>query len=412
MATQPVNQPETESEKQPQLYTNFFQQHILNGVDYWCTHAAVQTIDVPVLDEKRENILKAISLGLGVDEAWPLVRQLIIDLATYMERRGFWDVWHVMLERAIVTAQRVSDLDGETTLTALLARVCQRESQLAETVRYYRRVIKLARQTGNRYEEARACSNLGFLYIESGYWWRSEVLSGRALAIFDKLENMHGQAHTHNHLGCLYTRQCHWKQAQGHLKLACDIWRDMDDKHGLMRGNENLGVLYNEVKKADDAIIHLNKALQYAELVGDEAQRGFLLNNLGIAYRDKQNLDLAENYVKEAEAIFDRASNQAGLTLVWWNLGLIQKEQEQWDAAIKSFEQSLANSYELKNFHGVIDLLLELIESEVALENRLQATIRFDELQSILVLHKPNRQHVSLLAKIKDCENTMHQFLV
>jgi hypothetical protein len=38
----------------------------------------------------------------------------------------------------------------------MLARLYQRQSRPEETVRYYRRVIRLARQTNNQFEEARA----------------------------------------------------------------------------------------------------------------------------------------------------------------------------------------------------------------------------------------------------------------
>ncbi|MEZ4869542.1 MAG: hypothetical protein R3C14_49920 [Caldilineaceae bacterium] len=95
-----------------------------------------------------------------------------------------------------MAAQRTKDVGGETTLSALLAKLCQRQSRPQETVLYYRRVIRLAVQSDNRYEEARACSNLGYRFIDQGHWWRSEVLSCHALAIFEELASQHGRAHT------------------------------------------------------------------------------------------------------------------------------------------------------------------------------------------------------------------------
>ncbi|MBV7327784.1 tetratricopeptide repeat protein [Chloroflexi bacterium TSY] len=187
----------------PQNRTVLFHHYILRGLNYWRNHDAVQAIDVSVLDHKRESILKTLSLGIDLADAWQTVRPLMIAFASYMERRGHWDAWHSLLLRAIAVAQRVGDLDGEVTLTALLARVCQRQSRTQETVQHYRRVIRLARQTGNQFEEARACSNLGYLYIEEKHWWRSEVLSRQALEIFQAMHNDHGLMHTHNHLGVL-----------------------------------------------------------------------------------------------------------------------------------------------------------------------------------------------------------------
>ena len=185
---------------------DFFQQMILNGLRYWQEHPAIQTLDDSVLERERDGILNALTRGLEFEPAWPLVRKLIDKLAAYMERRGYWTVWRTVLVQAIALSQRVGDVAGETTITALLARLSQRQSRGKDVVRYYRRAMRLAKQNDNQYELARACCNLGYYYIDASRWWRSEVLSLRALEIFEALDSDHGRAHTHNHLGLLYTR--------------------------------------------------------------------------------------------------------------------------------------------------------------------------------------------------------------
>ena len=175
-----------------QSYVNYFQQRILRVVGHWRDHEAVQQLEVSYLDREQEAILKAISLGLDFAPAWPLVKTLITTFTPYMERRGHWDAWWAILQRALIVAEEQHDLETETTLTALLARLAQRMSRPQDVIRHYRRTILLARQTGNRYEKARACSNLGYLYTDGGRWWRSEVLSKHALVIFEELANEHG----------------------------------------------------------------------------------------------------------------------------------------------------------------------------------------------------------------------------
>jgi tetratricopeptide (TPR) repeat protein len=225
-------------------YLDFFQQRLQTLLTHWRDYPAVQQVQVAVLDREREVILKVINLGLECAPLWPLVHPLLVAFTPYMERRGHWAAWHTILQRAIAVAQQLSDLSAETTLTALLARLSQRMSRPQDVVRYYRRALRLARQTGNRFEMARACSNLGFHYIDRGHWWRSEVLSRSALVIFEELGSNHGQAHTHNHLGLLYIRQRRWSEAEAHLKNACEVWETMADQHSLISGYNNLGVLY------------------------------------------------------------------------------------------------------------------------------------------------------------------------
>jgi hypothetical protein len=103
----------------------YFRHYVVTRLHHWRGHAAVQTIEIATLDREHEHILKAISLGLELDDGWPVVRDLIVAFAPYMERRGHWESWHLILQRAIGTAQKLTDQRAETTLSALLARLSQ-----------------------------------------------------------------------------------------------------------------------------------------------------------------------------------------------------------------------------------------------------------------------------------------------
>ncbi|MBV7329780.1 tetratricopeptide repeat protein [Chloroflexi bacterium TSY] len=359
-----------------------FHRHICQAVQYWAEHTAVQEINVPILDNKRDNILKAISLGIDLREAWawPLIRTF----ASYMERRGHWEAWHGLLTRAIVAAQQTSDLDGEITLTALLGRLCQRQSRTHETIRYYRRVIRLARNAGNRFEEARTCSNLGFLFIDEGSWWRSEVLGCHALATFELLDSDHGRAHTHNHLGVLYTRQGRWEKAEYHYRSACVLWRAMGDQHSLIYGLENLGLLYNDMERFSDAIDYLEEALQYARLSGEGIEIGSIFNNLGIAHRESGDLDAAEMYAKQAKEIFERFASSLRLTRVWGNLGIVYVKRSEWELAVKYLEKSLNGYRTLQNKDGEISVLPHLIECELTRSNLSHAAQWISEFERVI----------------------------
>jgi tetratricopeptide (TPR) repeat protein len=250
-------------------YTSLFHRRILTNAHYWRNFVAGHTNDVPVLDGEREGIIKAITFGLDLVEAWPPVAELIAIFSPQVERRGTWEGWNGLLERAIEQAEQIGDLTTAVHLSTLLARLCQRQSRFAEAIRHYRRVIRLARWLGDDFSLARACSNLGYLYIERGRWQRAEILCCRALAIFEQLNSDHGRAHTENHLGILYTRQGRWEQGIARLERACVIWEAMGDQHGLMRGFINLGLLYDEMERPDEALYFLEKALQQAELTGE-----------------------------------------------------------------------------------------------------------------------------------------------
>jgi tetratricopeptide (TPR) repeat protein len=334
-------------------YIVYFQDRIMRGLEYWRDHPAIRELKVAILDGERETILTVIGLGLEFPPAWFLVKQLIVALTPYMERRGHWDGWHGVLQKAIAAAQRAGDVGSEITLTALLARLSQRMSRPADVVTYYCRTMRLARQTGNRFEEARACSNLGYLYIDSGHWWRSAILSKHALAIFEELGSAHGQAHTHNHLGLLGIRQQMWDTAENHLQQACKIWRQLNDEHSLIYGLVNLGLLYNEQIAAEKAIPVLNQAAQLIQVSGEQALLGGVFNNLAIAYRFNGNYPEALQLALRAEKIHHQFSLKLELAQVWHNLGLIHTGMGEIAAARHALEESKKMYHRLNHANSV-----------------------------------------------------------
>ncbi|HRW05444.1 MAG TPA: tetratricopeptide repeat protein [Caldilineaceae bacterium] len=304
-------------------YLRFFQQRVVRMVTHWRDHDAVQQLEVAYLDREREAILKAINLGLDFTPAWPLVKPLIVALTPYMERRGHWDAWEIVLQRARNVAKQEADLEAETTFTALLARLCNRMSKIKDVIYYYRQTIYLARRTGNRFEEARACSNLGYFYVDHGHWWRSRILSCHALTIFEALENRHGLAHTHNHLGVLYVRQRQWAQAEQHLSHACSIWEELEDGHSLIYGYLNLGLLHIERGVPAQAIPILHSDVELIERLGERSLLGNVLNNLSVAYRLTGNYTNAMQLARQAEAVYRQFSLGLELAQAQHNLGLI-----------------------------------------------------------------------------------------
>ena len=347
----------------PQQCLSFFERRVVHEVAYWGAQETVKTIVVQTLDRERENILKAIGFGLAVAAAWPATRHLIITFAPYMERRGLWDSWHSLLARAIAAAQRAGDIAGEITLTALLARLCQRQSRGADVVTYYGRVIRLARRTDNRFELARCCSNLGYYYVDGGHWWRAEVLGQHALAIFGELNSQHGQAHTHNHLGVLYIRQQRWTEAETHLQQACGLWRAMGDEYSLTAfGLLNLGMLYADQKKPHEALIWLKEAYHKAEALGDTAMVGRILQNMAVAHRQQGAFGAAKTLAHQAEQISQKYHDPLQLAFVWHNLGLIYTQERRATQAHEYIDRALVLYRQLGNDYGEKRLLEELKE--------------------------------------------------
>ena len=303
--------------------------------------ATVRAVTTKLPDEERVQACHVLDFGLRMADTWPHARALTVAVAPYVERSGQWENWHQQLQRALDLAEQIQDVDGKLGLMVFVARLAQRQGRVAETIYYYRRVIRLARQTGNRFEEARACSNLGYLFTETGRLLRADVLCQHALAIFADLQSRHGLAHTHNHLGLLYTRQRRYTSAEAHLKVACDLWQDLQDHHSLLYGNLNLGLLWIETDRLDDALQSFDLALRIAENSGETVEIAKVWNNLGRVYLNLRDFSLAESYFVKAQRLFSQLSNPTELAKAYYNLGLTYQHLEKGQEAIHHLEQAL-----------------------------------------------------------------------
>ncbi|MCB9079666.1 MAG: tetratricopeptide repeat protein [Anaerolineaceae bacterium] len=387
--------------------TLVFRHYVLTNLQYWRDYITARPTDTAALDRARSRIMTGISFALELEEAWPLVRELIETLSPYMERGGYWQSWQWVLSRAVEAAQRVNDVAGSVSLLLLLARLLQRQSDFKLAVARYRQTIRLAGQVGDKFNKARACSNLGFLYTELGHWWRAKILCCYALAIFEQFNSAHGRAHTENHLGILYIWQNHWESARQHLERACEIWQDMGDNYGLLYGLINLGSLNDDMERPDQALFYLEKALELAKLVGEEVQMANIYMNMSIAYRVKGELDTAATYIWRAEAIFRRFVNLVGMAQIQDNLGLIYLYQGKWSEA-KSYLCSAFAAWDgLGNDYGKIRNLSYLVEYELVKGDRRQAARQLAEIERLI--SSPGKQGDHWQSLLTRCRRSLSE---
>ena len=362
-----------------------FQQGILLNLQYWQQWLGDKTDDIAALEREWHGIITAITFGLDLgQDGWSITVKLIEEFSSYMERRGYWEVWNRVLSQAVDVARQLEKPTHEVRLLTLLARLSQRQGHFQETVAYYHRVIRRARQTDDAEQMARACSNLGFLYAESGRWQRSEVLCCRALTIFKTLDHQHGQAHTESHLGSLYTRQGRWDLAQQHFERACDLWQAMGDQHSLMRGLINLSGLYCDSKRPDDALSCLQEALRLATLTGEEIEIGTIYLNLGLTHRLKGDPVQAEQYAWQAETVFQRFDNALGRVSAWENLALACIDQGKCPEAAHHLKAALQGWREIDNKLGEVRVLAHHVAYELGRNDVQQASRQLNAVEHLI----------------------------
>ena len=350
--------PTTQATTPDNSYTALFFGYVSRSLAEALT--TVRTVATRLPDEDRVQACHVLDFGLRLPENWPQARDLTVALAPYVERSGEWETWRQQLQRALQLAEQQQDVASTLQLQMLAARLSQRQGRLVETIYAYRRVIRLARQTGNRFDAARACSNLGYIFIDTGRFGLSEILCRHALTIFTELQSNHGLAHTHNHLGLLYTRQKRYAEAEHHLQLACALWDRMQDNHSLFHGNVNLGLLCFEMDRLNEALTYLDLALQIAEHSGETVEIARVWNNLGVVYLKLRNFGIAASYLEKAYLHFSQITQEVELAKIHHNLGLTYQQLESWANALEHLEKALQHFQMTYNLMETMKVLIAL----------------------------------------------------
>ncbi len=388
-------------------YNDSFGRSIQINLSYW-QNFIERHHDFRTLEQERSRILRAISFGLDLRQAWQVTYALIIAYSPYIEKRGLSDQWSALLAQAVDSAQQCQDQSAEVTLRLIRARLLRKQGDFFKAMQVYRKIIQLCRSLADAFNEARAYTNLGYLYIEHGQWRRAEILCLHALHLFDQIENNYGRAHTQNHLGLLYTRLHKWQEAEQYLAQACETWRTMGDQQGLLLGQINLGLLHNEMDSPHAALLNLHQALTLAQQLGDEAQIASIYINMGVAYRLLGMATEAASYAQQAETLYRRFANLVGMGLAWDNLGLAYFDQNQLPTAKHYLEKALETWRQLQNQHGEIRTALYLLECEIVEEKLLNAATRFAQLEERNEEHNWLQRYPDLTEIFARCRQRLH----
>ncbi|MCB0170846.1 MAG: tetratricopeptide repeat protein [Anaerolineae bacterium] len=394
-----------------QRRTDFFHETILINLTYWLDWLteAKETEHFPS-DYERNAIIRAISYGLDLGQpAWPSTYQLITTFSPYIERAGHWEIWGKVAGQAHTIAGKATDTSAVANLSILLARLSSWQNRFKESTTYYRQAISSARQIENRFTEARACSNLGYLYTEYGCWYRAEVLCCHALDLFKQIDNHHGQAHTENHLGILYIWQSQWRKAEHHLERACALWRAMADNNGLMYGLTNLGLLFVKTSQPEKALSYLKEALHWAKSTGETYRLGNIYLNIGLAHNLQRNFKEAVIATRQAEAIFQAHANLSGLMHAQENVGIIYQTQQDWEQAITYLNRALAGWRELNKKQDEIQTIVHLAKCELSRGDQHQAAVWMKAGQQLFNQYPQSHRYYQLPDQLEKLNRTLRE---
>jgi tetratricopeptide (TPR) repeat protein len=292
---------------------------LTNALTYW--QRQTQNLDdtgIIEIDPERHNLHQVVVWGLDLRQTWELAAGVALQAFSLAERRGYWQEWLEVLNRALfkcpATAYR---LQGQ--LLNRVGDLHRYSHQLEEAIEAHKQAEALAQQQGDKLALGEAHNRLCWDYLETREYMEAEQHSLSALETFTHLGVKDDLlTNTYWALGSTARRRGNITLALERLTYAATLGRTNQQPTYLARILNELAVTLQEAASYEEALACLTEALKVLEATASE--------------RDKVEVQL--------------------------NMGVLLFRQQQWAKAEIAFLQAISSSYLLRSGEIPLQALL------------------------------------------------------
>ena len=230
----------------------------------------------------------------------------------------------------------------EGNLTILLANIYRKQNIYVEAMELYETAINIAKEMGEKENEAYANNILGTLSYDLGNYDKAKEYLEKALAIRIQIGDEVGEASSFGNLGTVFQSLGQYDKAKEYLEKALAIRIQIGDKKGEASSYGNLGTVFQSLGQYDKAKEYLEKALAIRIEIGDREGEAADYGNLGTVFQSLGQYDKAKEYHEKALAIRIQIGAKEGEAADYGNLGTVFQSLGQFDKAKEYLEKALA----------------------------------------------------------------------
>ncbi len=253
---------------------------------------------------------------------------------------------------------------------------------------------RLAQETGQQREEARAMRQIGVILNLQGDDTRALEYTDRAMAICRELNDAEGMAALYNNYCLFYTNMGMFTQALEAGFRALELFEKTRHINGQANIHMLLAETYRKLGQIEQGIDHVQKSLRFCDQTGSEGTQGRALMLLGDLRRQQQNFEQAIALYDQAVQVFDRANHIHGLALCHESLAQLYKQLGDYRRALEHYEQfhALREQQSNENIRHRVSSLEVLHRTQQAQQ---EATRQAE-------LREQERQYYERLSRLKD----------
>jgi tetratricopeptide (TPR) repeat protein len=261
-------------------------------------------------------------------------------------------------------AQAVEWIDAErANLLAVIGQAAEIEGPLARTaahlaltlyhplanrghsedrVRLNQIAVRVARQAGDRWREAQATEDLGFIYGTVGRVDEAVEHARRALRLWREVDDPASEMNALSDLGLAYRQQGQYRRAIACLQRGLVIGREIGFNRGEAVAFNHLGLAYQKTGDHERAIDYQQRSIhRYGEL-DDQRGEAIALANLGWLHQRDGRLRQAADCHEGSLAIFRYFQDRYNEAEQLWGLGEVRLAQGEPSKAREYWDESLS----------------------------------------------------------------------
>lgn len=375
-----------------------FTNYIIAGVE--ASLARVRAAEYVVPEADRQQAWQILSFALKVDEAWPVTRELLLELAPKMEMAGFREEWIPYLEKGIQCARNIDD--GVT--------VAECELQIGILYRLMSRFVEASSWTttsiehfaayNNDYGQARALNELAWLNQLQHDYESAEQHVEWGLALAATAPQICADAWRVKGMIAIGRRQ--WEVAVSNHHQALNFFRALDDARKVAWSMQNIGYALKELGELDEASHYLNQAVKTLKKLDDHYHLAIVWMNLANIFVMQSNLRPAYKLFIAAFKIFERYGDLLYQAHILTNQGILLLELNEPITAQSMFRRA-ANLYlSLSDLLWHINAMDGLVMALIASGENQDAVQMADQALALLPQIQSSAYYENLLTKLTE----------
>ena len=187
---------------------------------------------------------------------------------------------------------------------------------------------------------ARRVTSRAFLHM--GMYAEGEGVAQESIKIAREAGERYEEAMAHNEVGVFRFVAQDYEGALGHYDAAEQLLRVVGAETDLSRIYLNIGNVYYRKNDVANSLRYYERTLSIAERVNDDTMLAKVLTNLTGLYAEfMQDEKTAIEYARRGVEIFERLNDKVGLAKAYMHLGIHAKTAGNYDEAIGYFAESI-----------------------------------------------------------------------